>query len=73
MFSFFQREVRASLKIYGVKNATDNSFVKAVDRVSFFVNVFVTTNVIQDILDTAVVLQFCYSDLLTSMKLPNFC
>ena len=65
--------MRASLKIYGVKNGTDNSFVKAVDRVSFFVNVFVTTNVIQDILDTAVVLQFCYSDLLTSMKLPNFC
>ena len=65
--------MRASLKIYGGKNATDNSIVKAVDRVSFFVNVFVTTNVIQDILDTAVVLQFCYSDLLTSMKLPNFC
>ena len=65
--------MRASLKIYGVKNGTDNSFVKAVDRVSFFVNVFVTTNVIQDILDTAVVLQFCYSDLLTSMNLPNFC
>ena len=65
--------MRASLKIYGVKNATDNSFVKAVDRVSFFVNVFVTTNVIQDILGTAVVLQFCFSDLLTSMKLPKFC